>query len=175
VALNPVRAAKVQPAGGWPWSSYRTMVGKEPAPVWLETDRVLGQFSEERSRAQAGYAAFVHQGIGQPSIWEALRHQVFLDSEVFVQRHCAPSAQLKRLREVPRAQRRPLAKPLADFARHYPVQREAMAQAFQAGVYSMQEIADFFGVHYSIVSRTVRRLETGRGSDGDLPVQPENE
>jgi hypothetical protein len=47
---------------------------------------------------------------------------------------------------VPRAQRRLLAKPLADFARLYPVRREAMARAFQTGVYSMQEIADYFGV-----------------------------
>jgi DNA-binding MarR family transcriptional regulator len=34
-----------------------------------------------------------------------------------------------------------------------------MARAFQTGVYSMQEIADYFGVHYSTVSRAVRRLE----------------
>jgi transposase len=42
--------------------------------------------------------------------------------------------------------------------------REAMARAFQTGVYSMQEIADYFGVHYSTVSRAVRRLEGGNGS-----------
>jgi putative transposase len=34
-----------------------------------------------------------------------------------------------------------------------------MARAFLSGVYSMQEIADHFGVHYSIVSRAVRSLE----------------
>jgi transposase len=38
----------------------------------------------------------------------------------------------------------------------------------------MQEIADYFGVHYSTVSRAVRRLETGSGSEADLPTQPEN-
>jgi len=38
-----------------------------------------------------------------------------------------------------------------------------MARAFQTGVYSMQEIADAFGVHYSTVSRAVRRLEGGKG------------
>jgi len=31
-----------------------------------------------------------------------------------------------------------------------------MARAFGTGVYSMQEIADFFGVHYATVSRAVR-------------------
>ena len=161
VVLNPVRAAMVRLADEWPWSSYRAMVGKEPAPAWLETAWILGQFDQERTRAQAGYAAFVRQGIAQPSVWEGLRHQVFLGSEAFVQRHCAPSRPRERLREVPRAQRRPLAKPLADFARLYPLRREAMARAFQTGVYSMQEIADYFGVHYSTVSRAVRRLEAG--------------
>jgi DNA-binding transcriptional regulator YhcF (GntR family) len=38
-----------------------------------------------------------------------------------------------------------------------------MARAFQTGVYSMQEIADYFGVHYSTVSRAVRLLENAAG------------
>jgi len=163
VVLNPVRAAMVAQAEDWPWSSYRAMVGREPAPTWLATDWLLGQFAQERSRARSGYAAFVREGIGQPSVWEGLRHQVFLGSEAFVERHCAPSGPPERLREVPRAQRRPLAKPLADFGRRYPDRREAMARAFQTGVYSMQEIAAYFGVHYSTVSRAVRQLEAADG------------
>ena len=47
VVLNPVRAAMVSQAGDWPWSSYRAMVGQEPAPAWLQTDWVLGQFARE--------------------------------------------------------------------------------------------------------------------------------
>jgi REP element-mobilizing transposase RayT len=160
VVLNPVRAAMVSEAGDWPWSSYRAMVGQAPAPAWLETDWLLGQFGEERSRAQAVYAAFVRQGVGQASVWEGLRHQVFLGSEAFVERHCVPAKPPERLREVPRAQRRPLAMPLADFARRYPDRREAMARAFQTGVYTMQEIADHFGVHYATVSRAVRDCKT---------------
>jgi len=34
-----------------------------------------------------------------------------------------------------------------------------MAHAFLTGVYTMQEIADHFRVHYSTVSRAVRWLE----------------
>lgn len=164
VVLNPVRAGMVPEAGDWPWSSYRAMVGEAPAPDWLVTDWILGQFDQERFPARVGYAAFVREGVGQPSVWEGLRHQVFLGSEAFAERHCASTRPPERLREVPRAQRRPLAKPLADFARRYPDRHEAMARAFQTSVYSMQEIADYFGVHYSTVSRAVRRLEAGNGS-----------
>jgi len=163
LVLNPVRAAMVREAGDWPWSSYRAMVGQAPAPEWLETDWVLGQFGEERSRAQARYAAFVREGVGQASVWDGLRHQIFLGNEAFVERHRGPSKPAERLREVPRDQRRALAKPLADFDHRYPDRHEAMARAFQTGVYSMREIADYFGVHYSTVSRAVRRLEVGDG------------
>jgi|GEM_PF-2489643 len=34
-------------------------------------------------------------------------------------------------------------------AGRYPGRREAMARAFQTGVYTMREIADYFGVHYA--------------------------
>ncbi|MEY6434014.1 helix-turn-helix domain-containing protein [Thioalkalicoccus limnaeus] len=44
-------------------------------------------------------------------------------------------------------------------ARRYTHRDEAMARAFATGVYTMQEIAAFFGVHYSTVSRAVRRLK----------------
>lgn len=159
LVLNPVRAGMVPVAEDWAWSSYRATTGQVPAPAWLQTDWLLAQFADERSQAQARYADFVRQGVDRPSVWQGLRHQVFLGSDGFVERHCAAAQPLERLREVPRAQRRPLAKSLAEFARCYPDRREAMAQAFATGVYSMQEIAAFFGVHYSTVSRAVRQFE----------------
>ena len=55
-----------------------------------------------------------------------------------------------------------------DFARLCPLRRKATARPFKTGVYSMQELAGHFVVHYSTVSRVVRRLEPGRGSDTDL-------
>ncbi len=154
----------VSDAAGWRWSSYRAMVGLSAAPSWLETDWVLGQFGNDRHQCQARYAEFVAEGLGQPSVWEGLRHQVFLGSDRFVERPAGASRPPKRLREAPRAQRRPLAKPLAFFERTSPDRREAMARAFLSGVYTMQETADHFGVHYSTVSRAVRRVEVDAAS-----------
>lgn len=163
VVLNPVRAGMVTRPDDWPWGSYRAMVGAASTPEWLETDWLLGQFGEERSQAQAGYAAFVVAGIGQLSIWEGLRHQIVLGSESFVEQLFAAKP-VGRLREVPRVQRRVLAKPLTAFAAAYPLRREAMARAFLTGAYSMQEIAEHFRVHYSTVSRAVSWLEEGGNS-----------
>jgi hypothetical protein len=74
------------------------------------------QFGAGRAPTQAGYAALVRQGIGQPGLGERLRDQVFLGSEALVERLCVAPKPLERLREVPRAQGRPL----ADFAHLYP-------------------------------------------------------
>jgi hypothetical protein len=154
----------VAEAGDWAWSSYRAMLGRAPAPPWLETDWVLGQFGPARAAAQAAYAAFVAEGGGRSSVWDGLRCQVFLGTDGFVERHRALAEDPQRLREVPRAQRRALGKPLSAFADQYSTRHEAMARAFSSGAYTMQEIAEHFGVHYSTVSRAVRRFESAAGS-----------
>ncbi len=159
VVLNPVRAGMVDRVSSWPWSSYQAMMGSVPAPDWLETDWVLGQFGSERRQARIDYEVFVAEGVGRGSVWEGLKHQVFLGSDGFVEHFSDNTERAERLTEVPRAQRRALVKPLIWFEQHYSVRHEAMARAFLAGVFSMQEIADHFGVHYSTVSRAVRRFE----------------
>lgn len=63
------------------------------------------------------------------------------------------------LREVPMVQRRALAQPLETYADRFCDRDEAMARAYRSGAYSMQTIADHFGVHYRTVSRAVRRFE----------------
>ena len=67
VVLNPVHVAIVKRLERYPWSSYRATAGLEPAPSWLTTDWVLGQFGRQRRRAQTRYADFVEAGIGAVS------------------------------------------------------------------------------------------------------------
>ncbi len=147
VVLNPVRAGMVRRPEDWAWSSYAAMVGLASKPHWLETDWLLGQFGATRRTAQTRYAAFVAEGRGR-GIWEGLRHQIFLGSEKFIQRHTSKEVLADTLREVPRAQRRPFAQPLSHFEHAYSSRREAMARAFLTGVYTMLEVAEHFGVHY---------------------------
>lgn len=158
VVLNPLRAGMVARPEDWPWSSYRAMAGTASTPEWLDTDWLLRQFGDDRAQARARYVAFVVEGIGQQTIWGGLRHQILLGSERFVEQLFA-TRPADRLREVPRAQRCMLAKPLAEFAAAYPLRREAMARAFLTGAYTMREIAEHFRVHYSTVSRAVRGLD----------------
>ncbi len=167
VVLNPVRAGLATHAEDWPWSSYRAMVGQAPAPVWLETDWLLAQFGQERARAQQRFADFVAAGVGQPPVWDGLRHQVFLGGEAFVERVTRALSADARSPEVPRGQRRAAAPALAEFAQRY-ARREAMARAFLTGAYTLQDIGRHFGVHYSTVSRNVRRWKDTGSADADV-------
>ena len=158
VVLNPVRAQLVDQPGDWSWSSYRAMIGLEPAPAWLTTDWVLSQFGHERTQAIRVYIRFVWEGIGKPGPWGDVRHQVILGDERFIARFqdCKPP---EALQEIPRMQRQQVGRSLAQYRQAYPQRDEAMARAYRSGSYTMKEIGHFFGVHYMTVSRAVRKFE----------------
>lgn len=157
VVLNPVRAAMVTTAGQWPWSSYRATIGRKDCPPWLEVDTILGCFSKRRQSARAKYIAFVRQGKNAPSIWDNLTQQIYLGDERFVMRAQERMGAAAEKLEIPRVQQRPPAKPLTHYARRYSDEKQAMAKAYETGRYTLKEIADYFGVHYSTVSRAVAR------------------
>lgn len=156
VVLNPVRAGMVSDAGEWPWSSYAAMVGAAPVPSWLNTDWILVQFSRNRKVAVQAYREFVRAGRGQPRLWKQVKGQIYLGSEAFLQR-MQNLSDGDNLSEVPRVQRRPLAKPLSYYRDNIPDRRQAMAVAYASGHYTMQQIAEAFGVHYATVSRAVKQ------------------
>lgn len=155
VVLNPVRARMVSDIGEWRWSSYPTMIGVEASPEWLQTDWILGQFGAQRKRAIARYIDFVREGVGLPEIWEQLRGQVFLGSDEFLQK--MQDLLDPDIAEIPRSQRRPAALPLEHYQNQVETPHEAMAIAFASGDYTLQKIAEHFGVHYSTVSRAVKK------------------
>jgi len=63
------------------------------------------------------------------------------------------------LSEIPQRQKRPIAKPLKYFSGKAKTRDVAIINAFESGGYSMKEIGEHFGLHYSTVSRIVRRKE----------------
>jgi REP element-mobilizing transposase RayT len=161
VVLNPLRAGMVGDVGDWPWSSYQAMIGQVPPPTWLRTDWLLGQFGQQQNRAMANYVDFVRDGVGLPSIWDNLRGQIYLGSAEFIARMQSTLSLDQPLEEIPRAQRRPIAKTL----QHYRTQfadnpSTGMALAYLSGGYAMKVIAQEFGVHYTTVSRAVKSYES---------------
>ena len=105
--------------------------------------------------------ALCKRALLRPGPWLELKNQVYLGSEQFVERVQKMIDPDWPLKEVPRLQRRAVAKPLSEFAARYADRDRAMAAAYRTGAYSMQAIAARFGVGRMTVSRAVRREESG--------------
>ena len=165
VVLNPVRAQMVNDIKDWQWSSYHSMIGTEKPPKWLETDWLLSQFSTRRIRAREYYINFVREGIGLSPIWDQTNKAGFLGDKSFIEETLQKNDIKKEgdLKEVSRLQRRVLAKSLEWYEENNVNNKHAMAQAYLSGDYSMKEIAEYFKVHYSTVSRGVKKYEASDG------------
>lgn len=167
---QPVSRGLAPEAAAWRWSSYRATLGQQPtkaaAPDWLDCERLLATLGPDVEAARAQLAEHVARRPGD-SVWESLRHQVFLGSEAFVEarREEARQAASARgnLREIPQAQWRAPPPPLESFVESAQSRDEAMAKAYLSGAYSQAAIASYFKVHYSSVSRAVRRYEEATG------------
>jgi len=159
VVLNPVRARMVGHIDKWPWSSYLAMVGKCAPPAWLETDWLLSHFSQQRKRARQQFINFVREGVGLPSIWTDLKKQVYLGDDQFINTLQKKINKKEFLDDIPALQKRALAKPLRYYQNKYKNEHKAITAAFLSGGYTMKEIGDYFGKHYTTISRIVKLNE----------------
>ncbi len=159
VVLNPVRARACQRPEQWRWSSYRATAGLESTPSWLTRAWVLAQFGTRERDAQAQYRAFVRAGATQRP-WEALRGQIYLGSEEFVERL---TAEQRPVPEVPRVQWQGRRPGLAEILAAREPAAQAVARAYRDYGYRLREIATHYGVHYATVSRWLREAEAEQG------------
>jgi len=156
IVLNPVRAGMVRTVEDWPWSSYRATVGEGEKPEWLDTDWLLALLAKRKSRAIERYKDFVVEGKGQASPWASLKNQIYLGSEAFVEAAQIKIGQDKDLSEVPLSQRRAMPKALSEYRKRHKDRNTAIVQAYQSGGYTLKQIGEYFGLHYSTVSGIIR-------------------
>ncbi len=126
------------------------MIGDKPAPAWLTTDFLLGQFARTREQARRQLRAYVEDDTAD---FEPDVRGVFLGSDQFIHEH---TAALTPLAEVPRAHRQPL-RPTLDTI--FAESGDQVRIAYREWGYTMREIADHLGCHYSTISRRIRQAE----------------
>jgi REP element-mobilizing transposase RayT len=160
VVLNPVRAKLVLHPRYWRWCSYTATSGERRVPKFLTVDFILSEFASRRKKAQLAYRQFVAEGRGQ-TIWEQLRGGVLLGSDAFVKRMIAPLKGRAPLKEVPKAQRfliRPtLAKLFRGAKRNKAKRNEQIYKAYMEHGYTLGQIGDYLGLHYSTISRIAQQ------------------
>jgi REP element-mobilizing transposase RayT len=160
VVLNPVRAKIREKPEDWPWSSYRPTAGLSSSPSFLTTDWVLGQFGRKKKQAQSRYRAFVLEGITKESPWAEVKGQIFLGDTSFVDTFRTLLKDKNQIKEIPRAQRLVERPPLEDLfkgTRAKENRNRSIHQAHVTHAYTLSEIARHLGLHYTTVSKIVKR------------------
>jgi REP element-mobilizing transposase RayT len=160
IVLNPVRAGMVQKADKWPWSNYLATSGRVPVPPWLMVEWLLSSFSPIKSIALLKYEQFVADGRNKKNPWADLKHQIYLGSDDFISKVVSFVDNTVDLIDVPSTHIPDLAKKLTieEYERMSGNRDEAIYYAYNSGMYSMKEIAKYFGLHYSRISRIIKHL-----------------
>jgi hypothetical protein len=138
------------------------MVGRVKSPDWLTTDVLLGEFGKSRSWARKKYQQFVEEGMGMETIWKDLKGQIYLGDDDFVQQMQGKLGKRNEDVNIPRVQQRPLAPALEEIGRSYSNRDRGIRAAYKTGGYSYQQIAEYFGVHFTTVGRIVRESRKGK-------------
>ena len=164
VVLNPVRAKMVEMPEAWTWSSYLATAGKISPHTCLTTDWVLGQFSKQQDKAEKEYRKFVHQGIGEKTIWSEVRGQSLLGEDDFMDTLADHLKKHKEVPEIPRSQRYSTRPSLAILLPESLIGKrlklmKKLTEAVEKYGYHQSELARHLAVHYSTISRWLREYE----------------
>jgi hypothetical protein len=112
------------------------------------------------SAAIRAFRQFVDAGLFAHSPWKDLRQEIYLGDELFI-----GNAQIRMLEarrhdtEIPKHQRSNAPKPLAAVFGSSHDASSAILTAYHSGHFTMRQIADYLGVHYSTISRLLARIE----------------
>jgi len=173
VDLNPVRAGMVASAPDWPWSSYRAHTGAKQTPPWLDTATLHGVLlgrtpasPAEQEQAAGLYADLVAKARDAPLWAGALRQQVYLGDDTFVERMQARrTAERITTPEVPRPRRATLQpRPLSDWLASCGTREEALYRGYSEGGLTMTAMARELALSVARVSQLVQKgqMDLGR-------------
>lgn len=159
IVLNPVRAGVVNKPWQWDWSSYAATAGRVKRPDSLTTDWILSQFNEERKEAQRSYEEFVLSGIGKETPWKDLKGRIILGKDSFVQKIKVYLKERKKIKEIPRVERFAIRPRLSEMFSQIKNKKERNEKIYAAHIeygYTLKQIADYLGIHYSTVSKAIK-------------------
>ena len=160
VVLNPVRAHIVAHPRDWIWSSYRATSGESQPIGFLSVGWLLEQFDSQRKRALLAYRQFVKEGKGV-CLWDDLQGGALLGSEAFVEQMRPLLRDAAGSQEISRAERL-LAHPTLDglfegTGNDSGLRDQRIYEAFRLHGYTLFQIQEHLGLHYSTISCIAKR------------------
>lgn len=158
IVLNPVRAKMVASVSDWIWSSYLATILQSPRPIWLSIDYILSLFDEDPLIAIIKYQEFVQAGLSNNSPWQHLKNQIYLGTDNFVKTMISKIEQDKSLLGIPKVQYKPNECSIQELESNTNNRNECIKLAYESGGFTLEEIGNYFGLHYSWISRIVKKL-----------------
>jgi len=159
LVLNPVRAGSCSKPEEWLWSSYAATASGKNVPAWLTVDWVLFQFSKRRTEAQKSYRDFVFDGLEvKDSPLKKAAGQLILGGQNFIDSLKLKIMDKSEIKEFSRQQRlvgRPSLNELFQGEKDKVSRNQTIKLAHLDYGYSLKEIGDHVGRHYSTISRIV--------------------
>ncbi len=160
VVLNPLRLGASPDLSGYVWSSYRATAGLTRKPDYLHTDDVLAAFDKHQQRLE--YQRYVEQGIDSKSPFLSRSNQVLLGSPEFLKEMQPVLHGEKMARRGPKQARR--RRSLTVLFRNVEAKsrqerNELIRKAHLDYAYTLVEIGNHIGLHYTTVSKVVNGFQ----------------
>ncbi len=161
IVLNPVRAKIVERPQDWKWSSFAATCGLKKTTENLNVDWILGQFGNERKTAQKSYKKFVMEGIEKGSPWKEVQGQILLGEGGFIKKYKELLVDKEKIKEIPRQQRYVGRPSLGEVFKEAAgtdkeIRNTNIRRAHLNFGYTLKEIADNLGIHYTTVSKALK-------------------
>jgi len=153
----------VERAEQYHWSSYLPTLGKAAVPENLTTQWILANFSASLAEARRLYRQFVKEGMtAGETPWQKLSGQIILGTEGFIQHAKEMIGGREEIPEIPRTQRH-VGRPAVEDI--FPAETKITKQernhlirhAYSVYGYTLKEIAQALGVHYTTISKVINR------------------
>ena len=163
IVINPQRTRDPKNYKDYKWSSYRALAGQVKSPGFLYRETVLSHFGKREKEAQRKYRDYIRQGLGEVSPLDQRKNQVLLGSPRFLN-EMHPILQGERMsKRGPRSARRrrslnALFKKSDDKTRLE--RNELIKRAHLDYGYTLMEIGDHLGLHYTTVSKVINIART---------------
>ncbi len=158
VVLNPARTGAGKAFKSYRWSSHRAMSGDIRKPEFLTTGSVLGHFGKREKDCQIKYCQYVSEGIDADSPLDQRSQQVLLGSSRFLSQMQPILNGEKMAKRGPKQarRRRSLNALFKNIEARTRVERnELIRRAHVEYSYTLMEIGEHLGLHYTTVSKVV--------------------
>ncbi|MFT7688837.1 MAG: putative transposase [Candidatus Azotimanducaceae bacterium] len=160
VVLNPVRLGVSSSAQTYRWSSHRVLGGAIKQPNFLHIDTLLGSFEGSLKEKQSQYKEYVKAGVHLDSPLLEKSSQVLLGSAKFIgqMQPILDGEKLAKRGPVRALRRRSLPVLFKKVSAMSKSERNGLIKrAHIDHAYTLMEIGDHLGLHYTTVSKVVNQ------------------